>query len=280
MKIVNINYLLILLNIDSKNISCLIDRKKLSYHKSQLDMKTIQITNISIECDSILYKGTIFDGKLIQNNSETIFLIQDCFYYMNNNMLSIDMIIKLQEINSIINTYINKESIKLLNGLKILNSNNKIILKINTLHNYDNLENIINNLSNSKLPTNGLIFYPPISGINILYIDKKIDKVVNNIINCDSYDLINNYINFLLSRTYSYELNIEKSKVLWLSKTIIPDVYDISENENSEKISIALIPNLKISYMCDNLINDKPIPFNCIYSLKFKKWIPILIYEK
>ena len=46
------------------------------------------------------------------------------------------------------------------------------------------------------------------------------------------------------------------------------------------KISIALIPNLKISYMCDNLINDKPIQFNCIYSLKFKKWIPILPIEK
>ena len=30
----------------------------------------------------------------------------------------------------------------------------------------------------------------------------------------------------------------------------------------------------------DNLINDKPIQFNCIYSLKFKKWIPILPIEK
>jgi hypothetical protein len=295
------NYLLIFLNIDNKNVSCLIDRKKLSYHRTQLDMITIQITNIPLSCDSVLYNGTIFDGKLIQNNSENIFLIQDCFYCMNKSMLEMDMISKLQEIDSIINSYINK------------NSCNKFKLKINTLSNYDNLENIINTLEKCSLPTNGLIFYPQKSGINILYIEKKIvEKITNNdniIIKNHTYDLINNYVEFLKSRTYSYEhqipkgvgldsmtsslnnqlgisesqvnnLNKIKSQILWLSKTIIPDVYDISMTENSNKIGIALIPNLKISYMCDNLINDKSVPFNCNFSQKFKKWIPISPYEK
>ncbi len=264
------NYLLILLNIDNKNISCLVDRKKLSYHKSQLDMKTIQINNISLSCDSVLYNGTIFDGKLIQNNSENIFLIQDCFCCMGNKILDMDMILKLQEIDSVINTHIDK------------NKCIKFKLKINTLHNYDNLENIIENLGSCSLPTNGLIFYPQISGINILYLEKKvIDKITNNdnIINSQSYDLINNYVNFLQSRIYSYEQS-SKNQVFWLSKTIIPDVYDISTSENSNKLGIALIPNLKISYMCDNLINDKPVQFNCNFSVKFKKWIPISPFEK
>ena len=263
------NYLLILLNIDNKNISCLLDRKKLSYHKSQLDMKTIQIINVPIECDNILYNGTIFDGKLIQNSEGNLFLIQDCFYCMNNSMLSLDMSVKLKEIDSIINTYINKKSCV------------KFKIKINILYTYDKLEYVINNLKTFSVPTNGLIFYPITSGINILYIEKKnIDKITNNDnINSESYNLISDYVNFLKSRTYSYEQS-SKSKVLWLNRTIIPDVYDISENENSNKLGIALIPNLKISYMCDNLINDKSLQFNCIFSPKFKKWIPISLYEK
>jgi hypothetical protein len=265
-----LNYLLILVNIDDKNISCLIDRKKLSYHKSQLNMITFVINNITLSCDDILYKGTIFDGKLIQNNSENIFLIQDCFYCMGKSMLDMDMILKLDEVNTIINSHIDKTKY------------NKFKLKINTLYNYDNLENIINNLESCNLPTNGLIFYPQVSGINILYLEKKVnDKIIisENVINSQSYDLINDYVNFLQTRRYSYENN-DKNQLFWLNRTPIPDVYDLSSLENSNKIGIALIPNLKISYMCDNLIGDKPVQFNCIFSAKFKKWIPISPSEK
>jgi hypothetical protein len=76
------------------------------------------------------------------------------------------------------------------------------------------------------------------------------------------------------SRTYSYEAN-SKMKHFWLNRTIIPDVYDISTMEHGDKIGIAMIPNLKTSQMCDNLINDVPRQFNCVYSNKFKKWIPL-----
>ena len=78
------------------------------------------------------------------------------------------------------------------------------------------------------------------------------------------------------SRAYGYESN-GKNKILWLSRTLIPDVYDIAEKENGDKEGIALIPNLKTSQMCDNLISEKPVKFNCIFSNKFKKWMPITI---
>jgi hypothetical protein len=62
---------------------------------------------------------------------------------------------------------------------------------------------------------------------------------------------------------------------MWLSRTIVPDVYDIFEKEDGDKLGIALIPNLKTSHMCDDLIKDKMVKFNCCYSNKFKKWIPL-----
>ena len=40
-------------------------------------------------------------------------------------------------------------------------------------------------------------------------------------------------------------------------------------------MGIALVPNLKTSHMCDDIIKENPVKFNCVYSNKFKKWIPL-----
>ena len=140
---------------------------------------------------------------------------------------------------------------------------------------------MIKNLSTLSIETNGLLFYRKYSGVNILHIDKKIEKVEINTKNCEiieqkSYDIIHNFVDFLKSRKYSYEYN-GKNKIFWLSRTIVPDVYDITEKEEGDKLGIALIPNLKISQLCDDIIKDKPVKFNCIFSTKFKKWIPLNI---
>ena len=76
-------------------------------------------------------------------------------------------------------------------------------------------------------------------------------------------------------RSYSYETS-GKVKKLWLRSTEIPDVYNVSENNDESKLGIAHIPNLKISHMCkDNIISSEPKLFTCRYDKNFKKWIPI-----
>jgi hypothetical protein len=139
-------------------------------------------------------------------------------------------------------------------------------------------------LINKIIPTcgiinNGLLFLPFYSGISVLYIEKKIEKVdidskqsekVENI----SYDIISNFTKFLEQRTYSYEKN-NKTKILWIKKTNIPDVYYLYENKEENKIGIAHIPNIKISLYCSKVIGDQPMKFNCIYNNKFDKWIPL-----
>ena len=59
------NYLLIMLTINNKYYCVVIDRKKLSYHKSQLDMKTLNVIQINLKTTDAMFKGSIFDGKLI-----------------------------------------------------------------------------------------------------------------------------------------------------------------------------------------------------------------------
>ena len=268
------NYFLIMLEIENKKYNILIDKKKLSYYKNQLDINAVRITQINMNLteSNELYNGSIFSGKLIQSTSKSIFIIQDCFYLSGKNLLKLDMMEKINKIDYVINNFLKKYC-------------KNFEFKINTIYKYNDLNNLINNiLPKSIVSTQGIIFYPKISGNTIIFLgnndNKKIDYNTNNneIIEQSSYHIIYNFVDFLKSRTYSYENGVKK--VLWLSKTDIIDVYNIHENELDDKQGIALIPCLKISHMCkDNIIN-KPIQFNCVYSIKFKKWIPISIYNK
>jgi hypothetical protein len=265
------NYFLIFTIINNNKLCIIIDRKKLSYHKNQLDIKNLQLYNLKIECDDELYKGSILDCKLINNKSENIFIIQDYFYLAGENYLNLDLVNKLNYINNYIN-----------------NVKSNYLIKINKLFNYKELNNLINNLQSLPYKNTGLVFYPKKSGITIFFIETKNEKIninsSNELIEEKSYNIINNYVNFLKSREYSYESN-GKNKNFFLSKTNIPDVYNLHEidtNDKSElgnssnfKIGIACIPNLKISQMCEELINDYPVKFNCIYCNKFNKWIPL-----
>ena len=269
------NYLLIMLKINNKNLCLAIDRKKLSYHKNQLDMKTIQIIQLDIKTTELMFNGTIYDGKIIKSNNQYVYLIQDCFYLMGNKITDLDMNEKMNKLDEILKNNFKKD-----NGSYCSNFE----FKLNKLYNYKELEELISNLSKLSVETNGLLFYPKNSGVNVLYLDtKKTDKVDIDTKNCEiieqkSYNIIHNFVDFLKSRTYSYESN-GKLKIFWLSRTLVPDVYDITENENDEKLGIALIPNLKISQMCDNIIKDTPVRFNCIFSTKFKKWIPLNLIQ-
>ena len=268
------NYLLIMTIIDEKKYCVVIDRKKLSYHKEQLDMKTIQVIQLHIKSTDSIFRGTIFDGKLIQtnNNNETkyVFLIQDCFLLMGNKVLDIKMSSKMEQLDTALKAHLKKE-----NGKPCCNN---FDFKLNKLYVYDELEEMIKNLATIPIPNNGIMFFPMLSGINVLHIEKKIEKVEMNTysqpIEQKSYHIINDFIDFLKSRTYAYEAGA-KMKHLWLSRTEVMDVYDIADKENGDKQSIALIPNLKTSQMCDKLIGEEPVRFNCMYSNKFKKWIPL-----
>ena len=264
------NYLILMLSINNINYCVAIDRKKLSYHKTQLDIKNIQIIQININTSDDLYNGTIFDGKLIHINNQYLFLIQDCFYLNGIQQIDIEMNQKINKLDIVLKENFKKDTKSYCDNFDF---------KLNKLYNYTDLETMINNLPNLHIPTNGIIFYPKLSGINILHIEKKPDKInisTTNVetIETNTYHVIHDFVDFLKSRSYSYELD-GKYKILLLSRTTIPDVYDITEKINGDKLGIALIPNLKISHLCDSIINDTPVKFNCVYSIKFKKWIPL-----
>ena len=259
-----INYLLIMIYIDNQKYCILIDKKKLSYNKESIDLKNLNIYKLEIIIPEIMYDGTIIDGKLINNN---IFLIHDCYFLMNENMLNIDMKSKLSQLNDVLNK-------------NLKNSVGNFNFKLNKLYIYNELKELINNLSHLSYQSNGLIFFPKISGNNIIFLEKKIEKI--NIISKNdknienkSYNIINELKEYLKSREYSFENNTI-TNILFLEKIDIPDVYNVY-NRDKQKIGIAGIPTLKISLMCNNIIKEKNklFEFTCTYCNIFKKWIPL-----
>lgn len=265
-----INYFLVFTTIHHKLYAVLINRKKLSYHRNQIDMKTIFIAKIQIITNQNMFTGTIFDGKIIQKDNKYHFLIHDCFFLMGKKISDMDMDNKFLYLNDIINTNLTN------------NSCENFTFKLNKLYHYNELPELITKIiPNCGINSNGIIFYPKQSGNSIIHIEKKIDKISiqssqNENIENKTHDLIFNFKEFLESRTYSYEKE-SKKKIFYISKTLIPDVYNLYNKKDEPKIGIAHIPNLKISHYCLNNIISPFTKVNCVYYAEFDKWIPLNI---
>lgn len=74
----------------------------------------------------------------------------------------------------------------------------------------------------------------------------------------------------------------DDEKILWITKTDEPDVYNLYDNENtlsSTKIGIALVSGMNVSKMLRIGFKNKNAAANlkckCIYNTKFNKWSPI-----
>ena len=274
-----VNYLVIFITIDNIKYCVAIDKRKMSYHKNQINLAELLMYKILCNVSDTLFKGTIFDCKLVNSqkiiNGNKVFnyimLIKDCYLLMSNKIIDIEMSEKIIHIDNIIKTQFKNDASK------------NFTFKINKFCKYEDLKNLVENvIPNCDIRCQGLEFYPKYSGINIVYLDKKQDKINIESNNTEegkliykSYDLITNLPEYLKCRKYSYELDGKINK-FWLIGTDITDVYNIHESIEEDKIGIAHIPNLKISHLCNQLIkNNEPVKFTCIYDKNYKKWIPL-----
>lgn len=250
-----VRYFLYFTKIDDIKYTILINKKSLAYeNKTNIkNISKIKFVLIDFNFDDSFYKGTIIDGKIYNN----YFYIQDIFYVMGNNITKLLLKEKLLMFNFIIKEYMQNK-----------------FFAFETIKIYDQSD--INNIK-LKDVDESIIFYPIFSGINIIYI--KNTNVATNVIKCEDLNITNtsnDYINYLKVQKYHYE-TCKKNKVFWLHRTEIPDVYTLTVEKFGTKEGIAAILNLKTSHLCDNLIkNGLPYKFDCVYSNKFNKWIPII----
>jgi hypothetical protein len=300
-----INSIIIFMKKNNNYYSYLIDRRSISYNRQTLNKAKVRFTEIKLSVDLKIYDGTIFDGILIDNDtnkislknnvntdgkSKLLFMITDVFILNGKSVINMNYKKKMYLMNDIINKHV-----------EVNNNNNNIELFISQPYELNQIsslfqENIQNNTK--KYNIKGIAFYPELSGSKLIYIfDKNDEKIkeelligVENINNNNSLKLEENIedkeFNYIEKKIiYKYEIiDIEKIKEIILNlemkKTLINDVYKLYAIFNyknkyiKKKIGIAYIPTFILSLKCKNLfLNRENIIMKCL--LINNKWIPL-----
>lgn len=247
--------------------------------------------------DISLFKNTLLDGEMVKcNNNKWTFLINDIICYEGNYLQKetlperLKIIYNLLEYkytpNNIIDVcdfkvktyyYLYQESIdELIKYSQKLNYTCRGIylwsyeLKHKPkLYNFD--EDIIINVTRKVKDETEFQVLNTNTNTNIQQLD-------NEIIDTKSSNR-DEEINVVDTKDLVIEVN---EKILWITKTDEPDVYNLYNNENtlsSNKIGIALIPSLQVSKMVRLGFKGKNaatnLRFKCIYNTKFDKWQPV-----
>lgn len=260
-----ISFFLIFFTLENINHVYLINRKFLSYNKNSIDINKI----IIYKCDSNLFSNKLFTNTLldIKKVETNKYIILDIFILNKINFLNIDMVQKMNYIYGIYNLYFDKSIYNL--------------FSINTLYKLTEIKKLLLYIKNNNI--NSIIFYPYLSGINIIFIDCIKKYTINNDDqNISFFETKDSYYNYLINKKYNnYDVN--KKEIFWVNKTPIIDVYILQKINKTIDVSnstneFALIPNIKTSHMCyNNLLNINKKKFLCYYNNKFNKWVPVSI---
>lgn len=238
-----INGVLIFVKLGGIKYSCVIDRKTIKYthNPMNIDVEHVKIYNINCQFDDNIYNGSIIEGvfNYDQNNLQT-FIIYDVYYFCGNNLLS----------TRIKHKFINMKQYFSTNDNTDTHPKTNIIL--NKYYNLPNIRDLIHEKCQndlSKLNIKGIVFYPEISGLKLLF--------------------MNNINSVMLT----FEVHKEKTDVykLYLCKITEKDGKKVAK---FTKIDIAYIPDIKCSKMCEDLFSDNPVKLaKCKYVHDKKKWI-------
>ena len=249
------NFLFFMCTIENNEFNILISKKELKFYKDQNKINELKIYKINAATDdSMYYTGTIMDGKLIDKNT---FIINELYYLSNINVQNINLKEKLVKVNNFIDMFqINQQN---------------LTFKICRLYEYNELADLVfNKIKSTNLKINGIIFLPELTSNYYIYTnDTEFDKIKSNNLNIS--DINTN------SNTNSNTSSNSSLNNFYMKKTNIPDVYELYLPETTAKHSIAHIPDIKTSHYFKKMFQDKNmIQIQCIYSTKFKKYIPVL----
>lgn len=298
-----INAMIIFIKKDGEYLSYLIDRRSISYNRQSLNKSGVRITEIKLAVDLKLYNGTIFDGIIIDSNSNIIgnsetninkmnFMVTDVFLLGGKSLITIDYKKKMYMCSLMFEKMINN-----------IDKKNNIEINISRPYEMNEIKELFANdinIGQKKLNIKGITFYPQYSGNKLIYIfDKQDEKYKNELFNgkgeinlIGQSELINE--NFEYSdkkRLFKFELiNPECLDDIVLNlqmmKTKTPDVYklfgifrglkDKKEIFIKKNIGFAYIPTYILSIKCKlYFMNRESIVMSCVFNTQKNKWIPI-----
>lgn len=235
-----------------------------------------------------LYKNTLMDGEMVRcHDNSWEFLFNDLIVYEGNHLKNIVLPKRLEMLYNLLNTQYTPDS-----------TIDVCQYKIKTYYKpcYESIKKLIELSKNLNYTSRGIYIWP----FDLKYKSKlynfdedKIINVVRKVKDETKFQMLEDQdTSKEVKEEVKEDINISTSnimidnddeKILWISKTDYPDVYNlqISDNISSEKVGIALIPNLATSKMIRNAFKNKNaaaiLMTKCKFDKKFNKWYPIEI---
>jgi len=245
-------YFLVFGSFNRKDISFMIEKKKLKFNIDQCDINDIKILQCNYKSTPKTYIGSIFDGRMINSHPNNIFLIQDCYYLDGIKMNAW----KLEKKIDYIDEYISKN----------MKESNLKIRKVDLIADIVELDKKI---STSKVDINGYIFLQGRSGVSYIFIDNNNFSKNNEL----SIEQIND--NKFIESVANNDAN--NDTVFLLKKDAKPDIYHIYDKENN-LIHFASIPDTKTSQLCYEALKNKDSAyFKCEMDSRWKRYKPIYV---
>ncbi|MBA42584.1 MAG: hypothetical protein CMF62_01060 [Magnetococcales bacterium] len=256
-----INCLMVFKKIKDKFVSCLIDRRSLSYKLDQVKVEDIKFTPINLRLEKGIYNGTIFDGILLHPNEtggRKVYIINDVYYFRGEDFTRDKINHKVLNIS----TYLNQINCR-------DNAMNNITLILNELYDINRIQeltyDIIPKMDLVK-HVKGVCFYPEVSATKLIYIYDIKPKVEKSTETKDKNAFLKKlnssddlFATFEMRKTETsdvYELYLLKKMKIEGKKVAKNKLYDI-----------AYIPTTDDSIFCKNLFdeNTKKLLVKCKY---------------
>ena len=238
---------------------------------------------------STLFEDTIIDGEMVKINDEKwLFVMNDLFIYRSRRMIKFNLLQRLKKLHKILET----------KYFPIPNQKYAIQIK----RYFHGIDEALAFREKLEYTSRG-IQYKPLNG-KFKYILKNFDDSLITDVKRVKYSSTNKFlegtaVDFIEKPTKGtevYDINFKqpppvitsalvqsdslvKTKTLQLQKTDQPDVYKLFEGDSD--IGIASVSTMKTSKMlsrafADVNLNEKKL-FECEFSDKFKKWVPITL---
>jgi hypothetical protein len=285
------NCLLVFMKIKEKYISCLVERKTLSFNKEQISLDKLNIMPVRVRLDPLIYNGTILDGTLLHKDRQKIYIICDAYLFRGANLTHDKINHKLINLTSYLTS-----------NYDMSNSSNNINLTLNTLYDITDTEKLIfEDIPKSiGYSIKGIAFFPEISGTKYLFMFDNCNKLQQKP-KLDTKPTDSKDKDKPSSPTHFEDVPDKKKKIRYVSKsdddvlatfevrkTDVPDVYKLFLVEKvvvngknglkSKKMGIAYLPDTKCSVLCRNVVGSNPNSkalMVCKFSNDKNKWIPI-----
>jgi hypothetical protein len=235
------NFFVIFTKFNDLNTCVIIDKKNIKYKKEQVNLRDINMYQLSVKCNPLIFKNTILDGRIIRKNEDNLFLIQDCFLLENEKLLTERMQSKLETLDKYLTD-------------KFFDNNLKMhVLK---LYKVDQINEIAEKMKTTEYIINGFLFLPARSGLSFIY--------------------VNNHEVESLKNELPKSLKKYDSDIFIIKKTLLREVFDVIDIKSEKRIGISYIPDIKMSHYMRHLFKDKIFQkMKCVFNEKFKKYEPI-----